>query len=26
MRERSYQESADFLAEFFGATTEHAVE
>ena len=26
MRERSYQESADFLADFFGATTEHAVE
>ena len=26
MRERSYRESADYLAEFFGATTEHAVE
>jgi len=25
MRERSYQESADFLADFFGVTTEHAV-
>jgi P4 family phage/plasmid primase-like protien len=26
MPERSYQESADFLADFFGVTTEHAVE
>ena len=26
MRERSYRESADFLAEFFGPATEHAVE
>jgi P4 family phage/plasmid primase-like protien len=26
VRERSYQESADFLADFFGVTTEHAVE
>ena len=26
MREQSYQDSADFLAAFFGPTTEHAVE
>ena len=26
MRERFYQESADFLADFFGDTTGHAVE